>query len=157
MLRNGAFEEVLWKNVQIGEIVKVKNRTYIPADLILISSSEAQGTCYIETANLDGYVVLQQIMTQILIRFSSSFHRVVSLTMLCRETNLKIRQAIPETANMTSIELLSRLNDCKLLCDKPNNRLYKFDGSIALNGKVYSLEATQTLLRVRSQISEFVK
>jgi magnesium-transporting ATPase (P-type) len=75
VLRNGAFEEVLWKNVQIGEIVKVKNRTYIPADLILISSSEAQGTCYIETANLDGYVVLQQIMT---ISFSSSFHRVFS-------------------------------------------------------------------------------
>lgn len=41
--------------VRVGDIVRVREDEYIPADLILLSSALPHGTAYIETANLDGY------------------------------------------------------------------------------------------------------
>jgi hypothetical protein len=40
----------------VGDIVRLQEDQYIPADLILLSSSLPHGTAYIQTANLDGFV-----------------------------------------------------------------------------------------------------
>lgn len=69
VLKGSSFQPVQWqvhfliernilraKDVLVGDILKVQNRTFIPADLVVLSTSEPQGTCYIETANLDGWV-----------------------------------------------------------------------------------------------------
>ena len=40
----------------VGDVVRMDSNDFIPADMILISSSEPEGFCYIETSNLDGYV-----------------------------------------------------------------------------------------------------
>jgi len=42
--------------VRVGDIVRLQEDQYIPADLILLSSSLPHGTAYIQTANLDGFV-----------------------------------------------------------------------------------------------------
>ncbi|XP_055810180.1 phospholipid-transporting ATPase 3-like isoform X2 [Solanum dulcamara] len=58
---------VPWKKLQAGDIVRVKQDEFFPADLLFLASTNPDGVCYIETANLDG------------------------------ETNLKIRKALEKT------------------------------------------------------------
>lgn len=43
-----------WKNVRVGDFVKLRNNDAIPADMVVLSTSEADGACYVETKNLDG-------------------------------------------------------------------------------------------------------
>uniref|UniRef100_A0AAY4AKP9 Phospholipid-transporting ATPase n=1 Tax=Denticeps clupeoides TaxID=299321 RepID=A0AAY4AKP9_9TELE len=64
----------------VGDIVKVTNGQHLPADMVIVSSSEPQAMCYTETSNLDG------------------------------ETNLKIRQGLPLTAVVQSAEELMALS-----------------------------------------------
>uniref|UniRef100_A0A8C3TWS8 Phospholipid-transporting ATPase n=1 Tax=Catharus ustulatus TaxID=91951 RepID=A0A8C3TWS8_CATUS len=66
--------------VDVGDIVIIKGKEYIPADTVLLSSSEPQAMCYIETSNLDG------------------------------ETNLKIRQGLPLTSDIKDTESLMQLS-----------------------------------------------
>eukprot|EP00027_Filamoeba_sp_ATCC50430_P017093 CAMPEP_0168565858 /NCGR_PEP_ID=MMETSP0413-20121227/14088_1 /TAXON_ID=136452 /ORGANISM="Filamoeba nolandi, Strain NC-AS-23-1" /LENGTH=1122 /DNA_ID=CAMNT_0008597795 /DNA_START=123 /DNA_END=3488 /DNA_ORIENTATION=+ len=117
VLRGNDWVDTRWEDVLVGDILKIENRTYIPADMILISSSEPQGMCYIETANLDG------------------------------ETNLKSRQSLVETHEMLTVDALRGLTDAVIKCDLPNNRLYHFSGSIQLDHRTYPLETKQILLR----------
>ncbi|XP_042840947.1 phospholipid-transporting ATPase IB isoform X3 [Panthera tigris] len=80
VLRNGMWHTVMWKEVAVGDIVKVGDGQCLPADMVLLSSSEPQAMCYVETANLDG------------------------------ETNLKIRQGLSHTADMQTREVLMKLS-----------------------------------------------
>ena len=58
MTADGSFQTRQWKDIRVGEVVRIENDDFIPADVILLSSSEPEGLCYIETSNLDGYVSL---------------------------------------------------------------------------------------------------
>ncbi|KAJ3295872.1 hypothetical protein HDU79_008224 [Rhizoclosmatium sp. JEL0117] len=55
-----------WEDVRAGDFIFLQNGDSIPADVFIISTSEPDGACYVETKNLDG------------------------------ETNLKIRRGLPE-------------------------------------------------------------
>jgi phospholipid-transporting ATPase len=52
--RSGKFEDVVWKDLKPGNLVRVCEDEAIPADLCLIRSSDPKGCLYIETKNLDG-------------------------------------------------------------------------------------------------------
>lgn len=54
------FEEKRWREVRVGSIVKVLEKQFFPADMVLLNSSGRKGICYIETKNLDGETNLKQ-------------------------------------------------------------------------------------------------
>ena len=119
-LRGSNFESTKWVNVAVGDIVRVESEEPFPADLVLLASSEPEGLCYIETANLDG------------------------------ETNLKIKQAIPETANLVSPNELSRLTG-RVRSEQPNSSLYTYEATLTMQAgggeKELPLAPDQLLLR----------
>ena len=120
VLKGSNFENIKWVNVAVGDIVRVESEEPFPADLVLLASSEPEGLCYIETANLDG------------------------------ETNLKIKQAIPETANLVSPNELSRLSG-RVRSEQPNSSLYTYEATLTLlaggGEKETPLSPDQLLLR----------
>lgn len=67
VIQDGKWIEIPWKKLQVGDLVRVKQDNFFPADILFLSSTNPDGICYIETANLDG------------------------------ETNLKIRKALEKT------------------------------------------------------------
>ena len=48
------FMKDYWKSVQVGDFVRLYNDDQIPADIVILSTSDPDGACYIETKNLDG-------------------------------------------------------------------------------------------------------
>lgn len=48
------FRPDFWKNVRVGDFVRVRCDQEIPADLVILATSEEDGCCYVETKNLDG-------------------------------------------------------------------------------------------------------
>ena len=98
---DGTFVVRKWKNIRVGDVVRMESDDFIPADVVLIASSEPEGLCYIETSNLDG------------------------------ETNLKIKQASPHTANLTAPPLVTSLRG-SLRSEQPNNSLYTYEGTLDL-------------------------
>lgn len=120
VLKGSSFHETKWVDVAVGDVVRVESEEPFPADLVLLASSEPEGLCYIETANLDG------------------------------ETNLKIKQAIPETAHLVSPSELSRLSG-RVRSEQPNSSLYTYEATLTMNAgggeKELSLAPDQLLLR----------
>ncbi|XP_048144337.1 phospholipid-transporting ATPase ID isoform X1 [Corvus hawaiiensis] len=117
VLIGGVLQQEQWMNVRVGDIIKLENNQFVAqADLLLLSSSEPHGLCYIETAELDG------------------------------ETNMKVRQAIPVTAELGDTSKLARF-DGEVICEPPNNKLDKFGGTLYWKENKYPLSNQNMLLR----------
>ncbi|XP_071653446.1 phospholipid-transporting ATPase ID isoform X1 [Temnothorax longispinosus] len=116
-LRGSNLREEKWSQVQVGDVIRMENDQFVAADVLLLTTSEPNGLCYIETAELDG------------------------------ETNLKCRQCLPETAEMMENHELIGQFDGEIVCETPNNLLNKFDGTLTWRGKKYALDNDKIILR----------
>jgi len=47
-------EQVYWQDLRIGDVIKISQNEFFPADLLLLYSSDEKGQVYVETKNLDG-------------------------------------------------------------------------------------------------------
>lgn len=56
----GVWRSVDWKDICVGDVVKVMENEFIPADLILASCSNSEHKAFIQTSGLDGEMNLKQ-------------------------------------------------------------------------------------------------
>jgi phospholipid-translocating ATPase len=68
------WERTLWKKLEVGDLVLLRDNEQVPADILVLSTSDPDALCFVETKNLDG------------------------------ETNLKVRKAINATCKISSEE-----------------------------------------------------
>ena len=57
---SGRYVKTLWKDIKVGDMVHLSCNEMIPADILVLRSSDEHGLCYIDTQNLDGEANLKQ-------------------------------------------------------------------------------------------------
>ena len=102
-----SFEEKLWKEILIGDIIKVKEDEFFPADCILLNTSEESNCCYIETKSIDGETNL---------KFKKSNKNIIDMT----KNNKDEKNLIVYDKNI-------------IQCQPPNEYIYEFNGKFIRN------------------------
>ncbi|KAJ4451655.1 hypothetical protein ANN_03124, partial [Periplaneta americana] len=233
-LRDGRLVEEKWAEVQVGDVIRMENDQFVAADVLLLTTSEPNGLCFIETAELDGYVydavhksdfhipsvikkvkyleeekrknnliffgIEEQVKEQpwdtyevivnvcwkwldidigngqvkevykigngnkrfILIRLANWMITekivdskkalkdsiiIIEEDLNTRETNLKCRQCLVETAEMGQDDSLIGAFNGEIVCETPNNLLNKFEGTLDWKGKRFPLDNDKVVLR----------
>ena len=101
------FVKKQWKDILLGDIIKVKENEFFPADCILLNTSEESNCCYIETKSIDG------------------------------ETNLKFKKSNKDILeiiqNKKDKENLILYDKSTIQCLPPNEYIYQFSGKFLPN------------------------
>lgn len=122
-LATNCFSNIIWKDVRVGDILKVNNYEFVPADILLLAVSETNpeqpaGICFVETKSLDG------------------------------ETNLKIRQALGCTfSQLYDPRSLGHLPG-RVIYELPNHDVNNFSGRYEpRNGHTIPFDLKNIVLR----------
>lgn len=117
MNTSGGWDPVPWKDLKVGDVVKILNNEFFPADIITLASSDVNGVTFVETANLDG------------------------------ETNLKAKTALKSTREMKIEEGALRNLNIKFTVPLPNNDIFKFDSYYVIDGGQQPMGVDNLLMR----------
>ncbi|PMD54710.1 P-type ATPase-like protein [Hyaloscypha bicolor E] len=83
------FHQDYWKNVKVGDFVRIYNDDQIPADVVILSTSDPDGACYVETKNLDGE-------TNLKVRHALRSGRKIKHARDCEKTQFTIESEAPQ-------------------------------------------------------------
>ncbi|KAL6626374.1 hypothetical protein ACP70R_030100 [Stipagrostis hirtigluma subsp. patula] len=50
----GEFQPKRWKHIRVGDVVRVASNETLPADMVLLATSDPTGVAHVQTVNLDG-------------------------------------------------------------------------------------------------------
>ncbi|ORX95023.1 phospholipid-translocating P-type ATPase [Basidiobolus meristosporus CBS 931.73] len=62
IVRDGNLEEIICEKIVPGDVLKIHKNEKIPADIMILSTSTDDDTCYVETVELDGETNLKRRM-----------------------------------------------------------------------------------------------
>lgn len=54
------YKRIKWQDLRVGDIVHLSNNETVPADILLLRTSDPHGVCYIDTCDLDGETNLKR-------------------------------------------------------------------------------------------------
>lgn len=106
-----------WQDLNVGDVVLFERDESVPADIVLLRSTGAEGIAHIETKSLDG------------------------------ETNLKSKKPLDAIAQRCSNEGAVSSLEADFVVEDPNLDLYKFDGRVSIAGQTYPLTSTEVVYR----------
>ncbi|XP_055894088.1 phospholipid-transporting ATPase VB-like [Biomphalaria glabrata] len=107
-----------WSKVTPGDFIHLSCNEIIPADILFIRSSDAQGICHIETSNIDG------------------------------ESNLKQRQVVEGLAQISETEgLVPTMFPYSVDIEQPNIEIYSFRGFVKMESGSCTLRNNNLLQR----------
>ena len=96
----GRYVKCAWKDIKVGDLVHLSCNEMIPADILILRSSDDHGLCYIDTQNLDG------------------------------EANLKQREVPRGFVDNNSAAFQPQEFRSHLECDTPTTKIYRFHGCL---------------------------
>ncbi|KAI8879317.1 phospholipid-translocating P-type ATPase, partial [Backusella circina FSU 941] len=99
----GKFHKSLSMNVRVGDFILLRNGDNVPADALLLSSSDKNGVCFVETKDLDG------------------------------ETNLKPRSSLAAFKEIQSGADCLNDCHFYIEAEKPSSDLYSFEGTVVIS------------------------
>jgi phospholipid-translocating ATPase len=106
-----------WKDVKVGDVIKLERDMNVPADMVLLHSDGPNGIAYIETMALDG------------------------------ETNLKSKQAPPSLVKRCGSPDEIAACHAEIVVEDPNIDLYNFEGRVTIDGETRPLTTNEIVLR----------
>ncbi|KAJ1283330.1 hypothetical protein BS78_03G120100 [Paspalum vaginatum] len=70
----GEFQPKKWKHIRVGDVVRVASNETLPADMVLLATSDPTGVAHVQTVNLDGETNLKTryAKQETQVRFSQS-------------------------------------------------------------------------------------
>lgn len=114
---SSSWAKVHWRDIHVGDMVKIDKDEYFPSDILILTSSDAKGMAYIETKNLDG------------------------------ETNLKHKQAHKEIHSHFKSQTNFDNFTGSIKCEEANSIIYQFNGVFSFKNLAVPVSNEQFLLR----------
>ena len=124
--KSGKFRRIEWRDIKVGNLVKVKNNEIIPADMLIICSSNVDGTFYLQTSNLDGESNLKERETMI-------YTQKIFLNKNIKKDENNLKKIFQE--------------NCEIEVDQPNKSIYDIKGNINIENNMNSFEIRNCAIR----------